>query len=66
MEPSNDELRLIGEIEAAQSIAELHALMPRWCEFFESQKDGPALDAATGRIRGAWDARLDALNAADR
>jgi hypothetical protein len=60
-----DEQRLLQEIAAAQNVEELDALTPYWCAWFDSQPDGPALDASMDRIHDAWDTRLDALGNAD-
>jgi hypothetical protein len=59
------EQRLLQETAAAQSAEELHALMPYWCAWLDSQSDGPALEAAMDRVHDAFDARLDALDNAD-
>jgi hypothetical protein len=59
------EQRLLEEIAAAPSVAELRALLPVWSDWFDRQKDGPALDAAMRRLHDAWDERLDTLNGAE-
>jgi hypothetical protein len=57
--------RLLEEIAAAQCAAELNALHPAWCEWFEHQPDGPALDAAMSDLHDAWSTRLDTFDNAD-
>jgi hypothetical protein len=59
------EQRMLEEIAVAQDRAELEAVMPHWCAWFEGQPDGPALDPSMDRIHDAWDARLDAFKNAE-
>jgi hypothetical protein len=53
--------RLLQEFGSAQSLTDLHGLVPAWCDWFDQQPDGKALDEAMAELHDAFGTTIDAL-----